>query len=87
MEPLPLTAFHTENEERPLARKKSPVPIKEEAYNRGIDVLGPNEEVDRNRWAMRTSPGFFHLCRRLLAVERYDTISKTCTCISAFPVF
>ncbi|XP_056293033.1 anion exchange protein 3 isoform X3 [Pseudoliparis swirei] len=48
VEPLPLTAFHTENEERPLARKKSPVPIKEEAHNRGIDVLGPNEEVDRN---------------------------------------
>ncbi|XP_068561233.1 anion exchange protein 3 isoform X2 [Cebidichthys violaceus] len=44
-EPLPLTAFHTENEEHPLSRKASPILIKEEAHNGAIAVLGQNEEV------------------------------------------
>ncbi|XP_030283731.1 anion exchange protein 3 isoform X2 [Sparus aurata] len=43
-EPLPLTAFHTENEE--LSRKAAPTLIKRETLNGGIVDLGQNEEAD-----------------------------------------
>ncbi|XP_040912528.1 anion exchange protein 3 [Toxotes jaculatrix] len=45
-EPLPLTTFHTENEEHPLSRKASLTLIKGAAHNGGIAVLGQSEEVD-----------------------------------------
>lgn len=45
-EALPLTTFHTENEEHPLSRKAIPNPIKAEGHNGGIAVVEQNEEVD-----------------------------------------
>lgn len=45
-EPLPLTAFHMENEEHPLPRKAAPTLIKGETHNGGIAVLGQNVEED-----------------------------------------
>uniref|UniRef100_A0A4W6FCL1 Anion exchange protein n=1 Tax=Lates calcarifer TaxID=8187 RepID=A0A4W6FCL1_LATCA len=38
-EPLPLTTFHTENEEHPLSKTAALTLIKEAAHNGGIDVL------------------------------------------------
>ncbi|XP_075961700.1 anion exchange protein 3 isoform X1 [Anarhichas minor] len=55
-EPLPLTAFHTENEEDPLSRKASPILIKEEAHNGAIAVLGQNEEVHGEEAACNSVP-------------------------------
>ncbi|KAM6955033.1 anion exchange protein 3 [Lycodopsis pacificus] len=55
-EPLPLTAFHTENEEHPLSRKASPILIKEEAHNGAIAVLGQNEEVHGEEAACNSVP-------------------------------
>ncbi|XP_031730833.1 anion exchange protein 3 isoform X2 [Anarrhichthys ocellatus] len=55
-EPLPLTAFHTENEEDPLSRKASPILIKEEAHNGAIAVLGQNEEVHGEEAACNSAP-------------------------------
>lgn len=45
-EPLPLTTFHTENEEHQLSRKATPTQIKGETHDGGIPVLGQNEEAD-----------------------------------------
>ncbi|XP_071347011.1 anion exchange protein 3 isoform X1 [Trachinotus anak] len=43
---IPLTTFHTENEEHLLSRRAALTLIKGEAHNGGIAVLGQNEEVD-----------------------------------------
>ncbi|XP_018552189.1 anion exchange protein 3 isoform X1 [Lates calcarifer] len=45
-EPLPLTTFHTENEEHPLSKTAALTLIKEAAHNGGIDVLSHSDEVD-----------------------------------------
>lgn len=42
-EPLPLTTFHTENEDHPSA---TPAEIKGEIHNGEIPALGQEEEVD-----------------------------------------
>ncbi|KAK2839498.1 hypothetical protein Q5P01_013238 [Channa striata] len=44
-EPLPLTSFHTENEDRPLTRKAAVILTKEAAHNGGVVVVQENEEV------------------------------------------
>ncbi|XP_044072168.1 anion exchange protein 3 isoform X2 [Siniperca chuatsi] len=55
-EPLPLTTFHTENEEHPLSRKAAPSLIKGEAHNGEIAVLGQNEKVDGEEAACSSVP-------------------------------
>ncbi|XP_060909851.1 anion exchange protein 3 isoform X1 [Labrus mixtus] len=45
-EPLPLSAFHMENEEHPLSKEGTPTVINGEACNGGIAVLEQDEEVD-----------------------------------------
>uniref|UniRef100_A0AAQ6IVT9 Anion exchange protein n=1 Tax=Anabas testudineus TaxID=64144 RepID=A0AAQ6IVT9_ANATE len=44
-EPLPLTIFHTENEDHPLSKKVAVTLIKGAAHNGGINVLGQSKEV------------------------------------------
>nr|QOU09172.1 solute carrier family 4 member 3 [Lateolabrax maculatus] len=55
-EALPLTTFHTENEEHPLSRKAIPNPIKAEGHNGGIAVVEQNEEVDGEEAACCSVP-------------------------------
>ncbi|XP_074514404.1 anion exchange protein 3 isoform X1 [Sebastes fasciatus] len=55
-EPLPLTAFHTENEEYPLSRKAAPTLIKGEIHKGVIAVLGQNEEVHGEEAACNSVP-------------------------------
>ncbi|XP_059198397.1 anion exchange protein 3 isoform X1 [Centropristis striata] len=55
-EPLPLTTFHTENEEHPLSRNAAPTLIKGEDHNGGIAVLGQNEEVPGEEAASDSLP-------------------------------
>lgn len=45
-EPLPLTTFHTENEDHPSSRKATPSQIKGEIHNGEIPTLGQEEEGD-----------------------------------------
>ncbi|XP_068429063.1 anion exchange protein 3 [Clinocottus analis] len=55
-EPLPLSAFHTENEEHPLSRKGPPILIKAQDHNGGIAVLGQNEEEHGEEAAFNSVP-------------------------------
>ncbi|XP_051261043.1 anion exchange protein 3 isoform X1 [Dicentrarchus labrax] len=55
-EPLPLTTFHTENEDHPLSKKAAPALMKGETHNGGIDVLGPNEALDGEEAACSSVP-------------------------------
>ncbi|XP_032385619.1 anion exchange protein 3 isoform X1 [Etheostoma spectabile] len=57
-EPLPLTAFHKENEEHPLSRRASLALIEGEAHPGGVAVLGSNEELRGEEEACNSvSPG------------------------------
>ncbi|XP_031730835.1 anion exchange protein 3 isoform X3 [Anarrhichthys ocellatus] len=88
-EPLPLTAFHTENEEDPLSRKASPILIKEEAHNGAIAVLGQNEEVHGEEAACNRGPMLIQVFRSLL-IPGWITAQKphhACAmqdCVAAF---
>ncbi|XP_058475178.1 anion exchange protein 3 isoform X2 [Solea solea] len=56
-EPLPLAAFHTENEDQSSPRKAALALIKGEAQNGGVAVLGENEKVDVEEADCSVSPG------------------------------
>ncbi|XP_076602324.1 anion exchange protein 3 isoform X1 [Chaetodon auriga] len=55
-DPLPLTTFHTENEEHPSSRKAACTLTKGETHNGGIAVLGQNEEADGEEAACSSTP-------------------------------
>ncbi|XP_040004081.1 anion exchange protein 3 isoform X3 [Xiphias gladius] len=55
-EPLPLTTFHTENEEHPLSRRAALTLIKGAAHKGGIVVLCQNLEVDEEEADCQSVP-------------------------------